>query len=113
MDIAKISAHHHRLVIAQNIMKPAPRLLGLSFQAMQQPHQFGNLAATVDQVTDQDQVALSPNPVSLLINELVDQLVVAIKDGRTNPGPNQSNEGWPATFHARVLAEFPELKNRK
>jgi len=45
-----------------------------------------------------------------LVNELVDQLVVAIKDGRTNPGPKQSNEGWPNTFHPRVLARFPALK---
>ena len=44
------------------------------------------------------------------VNELVDQLVVAIKDGRTNLGPKQSNEGWPNTFHPRVLARFPALK---
>ncbi len=44
-----------------------------------------------------------------LVNELVDQLVTAIKNGRTNPGPKQSNEGWPNTFHPRVLARFPQL----
>ena len=41
---------------------------------------------------------------------LVGKLNDAIRYGRTNPGPPQSNEGWPATFHARVMAEFPYLK---
>jgi arylsulfatase A-like enzyme len=49
------------------------------------------------------------NQKRTLVNELVDQLVTAIKNGRTNPGPKQSNEGWPNTFHPRVLARFPQL----
>jgi hypothetical protein len=36
-------------------------------------------------------------------------VVDAIKNGRTNPGPKQSNEGWPNTFHPRILARFPHL----
>ena len=46
-----------------------------------------------------------------LVQELVAQLAAAIRNGRTNPGPKQSNEGWPATFHNRVLSAFPELRN--
>ena len=44
-----------------------------------------------------------------LVNELVAELATAIASGRTNPGPKQSNEGWPNTFHPRVLARFPTL----
>jgi len=44
-----------------------------------------------------------------LVNELVAELATAIASGRTNPGPKQSNEGWPSTFHPRVLARFPVL----
>ena len=46
-----------------------------------------------------------------LVQELVAQLAAAIRNGRTNPGPKQSNEGWPATFHNRVLSAFPELRD--
>ena len=49
------------------------------------------------------------NQKHTLVNELVEQLAGAIKNGRTNPGPKQSNEGWPNTFHPRVLARFPKL----
>jgi len=45
------------------------------------------------------------------VQELVAQLAAAIRNGRTNSGPKQSNEGWPATFHNRVLSAFPELRN--
>ena len=45
----------------------------------------------------------------VLVRELVSQLATAIRAGRTNPGPNQSNEGWPNTFNGRVLAEYPAL----
>ena len=45
-----------------------------------------------------------------LVNELIDQLKVAIRNGRTNPGPKQSNEGYPNTFHERLLSAFPTLK---
>ena len=44
-----------------------------------------------------------------LVNELVAELATAIASGRSNPGPKQSNEGWPSTFHPRVLARFPTL----
>ena len=36
-------------------------------------------------------------------------VVDAIKNGRTNPGPKQSNEDWANTFSPRVLARFPQL----
>ena len=45
-----------------------------------------------------------------IVKELVAELSKAIRNGRTNPGPKQANEGWPATFNARVLVEFPSLK---
>ena len=44
-----------------------------------------------------------------LVKELVTELATAIRNGRTNPGPKQSNEGYPNTFHGRVIAEFPAL----
>jgi hypothetical protein len=47
-----------------------------------------------------------------IVKDLAAQLATAIHNGRTTPGPKQSNEGWPDTFNARVLAEFPELKGK-
>ena len=44
-----------------------------------------------------------------LAAELAAELATAIRNGRTNNGPAQSNEGWPKTFHARVLEVFPKL----
>ncbi|MBT6449105.1 MAG: hypothetical protein HOK62_00095, partial [Verrucomicrobiales bacterium] len=44
-----------------------------------------------------------------IVKELAAQLATAIRNGRTNPGPNQSNEGWPATFHKSVTDQFPAL----
>jgi len=47
-----------------------------------------------------------------LVKDLAVLLATAIHNGRTNPGPKQSNEGWPDTFNARVLSEFPKLKEK-
>lgn len=44
-----------------------------------------------------------------LVEQLVNELAKAIRDGRTNPGPEQSNEGWPNTFPKAVLERFPVL----
>jgi len=44
-----------------------------------------------------------------IVKELAAQLATAIRNGRTNPGPNQSNEGWPDTFHKSVTDQFPAL----
>ena len=42
------------------------------------------------------------------VKELVADLGKALRDGRTTPGPKQSNEGWP--FLDKNLAkQFPEL----
>ena len=46
---------------------------------------------------------------SELVGKLVMTLAKAIKNGRTTPGPNQTNEGYPNTFDKRLLAKFPEL----
>lgn len=43
------------------------------------------------------------------VRELVDLLVTAIRQGRTTPGTQQSNEGWPNTFAKRVLTAYPQL----
>ena len=45
-----------------------------------------------------------------LVLELVNDLAMAIKNGRTTPGAIQSNEGHPKTFDERLLARFPALK---
>jgi arylsulfatase A-like enzyme len=45
-----------------------------------------------------------------IVKDLAAALAAAIRNGRTNLGPKQSNEGHPNTFHARVLEMFPELK---
>ena len=44
-----------------------------------------------------------------VVKDLVGKLSKAIRNGRTTPGPNQSNEGWPNTFNRRILAEYPAL----
>jgi len=40
---------------------------------------------------------------------LVAALAKAIKNGRTTPGPAQSNEGHPDTFSQKLLAAYPAL----
>ena len=45
-----------------------------------------------------------------LVLELVNDLAMAIKNGRTTPGTIQSNEGHPKTFDERLLDRFPALK---
>jgi arylsulfatase A-like enzyme len=44
-----------------------------------------------------------------IVKDLVAELAQAIRNGRTNPGPKQSNEGHPNTFNKKVLARFPYL----
>ena len=44
-----------------------------------------------------------------LVKELASALAAAIRNGRTNPGPKQSNEGHPNTFNKRLLTAFPFL----
>jgi arylsulfatase A len=48
-----------------------------------------------------------------VVAELVDALVKAIGDGRTNEGPKQKNEGWPNTFAKKVLNVYPQLSGKK
>lgn len=48
-----------------------------------------------------------------IVKELVNDLATAINNGRTNKGPQQSNEGYPNTFPSRVLKEFPVLAEKK
>ena len=43
------------------------------------------------------------------VTELVNALAKAITDGRTTPGPKQSNEGWPNTIPQALLKKFPQL----
>ncbi len=45
-----------------------------------------------------------------IVKELVADLAKAIHDGRTNKGSKQANDGHPNTFHAKVLAAYPALK---
>ena len=59
-----------------------------------------------DDPAEKNNLADQKRPV---VNELVAELATAIGNGRTNSGPKQSNEGWPNTFHPRVLARFPVL----
>jgi arylsulfatase A len=42
------------------------------------------------------------------INELVSDLAKAFRDGRTTPGPMQSNEGWPIQDD-KMMKQFPQL----
>ncbi len=44
-----------------------------------------------------------------LVKELIGELAAAIRNGRTNTGPKQSNEGLPNTFNKRLLTAFPRL----
>jgi arylsulfatase A len=50
------------------------------------------------------------------IQELVDELAKAMRDGRTTPGPVQENEGWPYKTGKRssdvqkiIVEQFPQL----
>lgn len=42
------------------------------------------------------------------IKELIDDLAKAFREGRTTPGTNQSNEGWPIR-QKEIIAAFPQL----
>ena len=46
-----------------------------------------------------------------IVNELVDALATAFRDGRTTPGEKQTNEGWPYRDGA-IQAKFPQLKEK-
>ena len=43
------------------------------------------------------------------VTDLVTLLAKAIRKGRSNPGPPQSNDGWPDTFLPQVLEAYPAL----
>ncbi len=44
------------------------------------------------------------------VKEMADLLAKAIRDGRSNPGPKQENDGWPGTTPPEVLELLPQLK---
>jgi arylsulfatase A len=44
------------------------------------------------------------------VNEMADLLAKAIREGRTNPGSKQENDGWPNTIPKEVLELLPQLK---
>ena len=48
-----------------------------------------------------------------LVAELVDALARAIHNGRTTPGPKQTNEGHPDTFSEQLLNAHPALGQHK
>ena len=46
------------------------------------------------------------------IKELVNLLAKAMADGRTTPGSQQTNEGWPF-LDKKLMEHFPQLKEPK
>jgi len=44
------------------------------------------------------------------VNAMADLLAKAIRDGRSNPGKKQENDGWPGTTPPAVLELLPQLK---
>jgi arylsulfatase A-like enzyme len=48
-----------------------------------------------------------------IVRDLVDDLYYAILHGRSNSGLPSTNEGWPDTMPAKVLALFPKLVGPK
>lgn len=44
------------------------------------------------------------------VKAMADLLSKAIRDGRSNPGPKQENDGWPGTISAEALELLPQLK---
>ena len=44
-----------------------------------------------------------------MVNELVEALAEAIRNGRTTQGPAQANDGWPNTIPQKVLKAYPKL----
>ncbi len=47
-----------------------------------------------------------------IVARLADTLAMAIRKGRTTPGPDQANEGWPNTFKEQLLEQFPALSGK-
>ncbi|BCX49159.1 arylsulfatase [Haloferula helveola] len=45
-----------------------------------------------------------------LVKELAAELATAIRKGRTTPGPDQANDGWPGTTPKSVVELLPVLK---
>ncbi len=43
------------------------------------------------------------------VEELIADLVHAFREGRTTPGSQQTNEGWPNTIPKDILKRFPQL----
>jgi arylsulfatase A-like enzyme len=43
------------------------------------------------------------------VKELIGDLAKAFRNGRTTPGPQQKNEGWPNTIPKPILEKFPQL----
>ena len=39
----------------------------------------------------------------------IGDLAKAFRNGRTTPGPQQKNEGWPNTIPKPILEKFPQL----
>jgi arylsulfatase A-like enzyme len=50
---------------------------------------------------------IDQNPEKVI--ELVNALAAAIRNGRTTPGSQQPNDGWPHTFAKGILDAFPQL----
>ncbi|MFT5468235.1 MAG: arylsulfatase A [Verrucomicrobiales bacterium] len=48
-----------------------------------------------------------------LVGQLVNDLSQAIRNGRTNAGPTQTNEGWPDTIPKAVIERYPVLGESK
>ena len=44
-----------------------------------------------------------------MVKNMADLLAKAIREGRSNPGPKQDNEGWPNTISKPVLDLLPQL----
>ena len=47
------------------------------------------------------------------VTELANALAKAIREGRTTPGPSQSNQGWPNTIPKPITKKFPQLADPK
>ncbi|MDP7287399.1 MAG: arylsulfatase [Phycisphaerae bacterium] len=45
-----------------------------------------------------------------IVDELVDDLAGALRDGRTTPGQKQKNEGWPFRGDKAITTKYPQLK---
>ena len=101
VDVPKVTRQHHRFMVAENEMNMATGVTGLSFESADEPQKFGHAVAPVDDVTVQDQMTITPGPVSGTVDDAVSRekgekrVVVSLEiaDRENPPGNGKRRRG--------------------